>query len=323
MRAPAFWSDPDSLWGAALAPLGALYAAAARARLRRAKPWRAPVPVICVGNLTLGGAGKTPTAIHILRRLAAKGVAAHALSRGYGGAERGPRRVDANADKPEAVGDEPLILAAHAPTWIARDRAAGAKAAVAAGAQALVLDDGFQNPALEKDLALVVVDGPAGFGSGRVFPAGPLREPVAEGLARADAVLVLGEGDPLKGRGFAKPILRGRVEPAFAGIPFAGMRALAFAGIGRPEKFFAMLREQGAELVATRPFPDHARYDDAILRRLAREAEALDAQMICTEKDAVKFPAWFRGAALPVPAKLNLKDENVLDALLDRTLRKI
>ncbi|MDD2869505.1 tetraacyldisaccharide 4'-kinase [Neomegalonema sp.] len=322
MRAPRFWSDPDSVLGALLSPLGAVWAEAGRARRRRARPWRAPVPVICVGNLTLGGAGKTPTAIHILRRLAQRGLEAHALSRGHGGSERGPHRVDANADDPARVGDEPLILAAHAPTWIARDRAAGARAAVAAGAQVLVLDDGFQNPALEKDLSLIVIDGPAGFGSGRVAPAGPLREPVAEGLARADAALILGEGDPLAGIPFAGPVLRGRVEPAFAGTPFAGMRALAFAGIGRPEKFFAMLRELGVDLAATRAFPDHAVYDDAILRRLAREAEALDAQMICTEKDAVKFPAWFRGAALPVPAKLTLRDENALDALLDGTLRK-
>ncbi len=322
MKPPAFWSDPDSVLGALLSPLGAVYAGAGRARRRRAKPWRAPVPVICVGNLTLGGAGKTPTAIHILRRLAERGLAAHALSRGYGGSERGPHLVRPEIDAPARVGDEPLILASHAPTWISRDRAAGARAAVAAGAQALVLDDGFQNPALEKDLSLIVIDGPAGFGSGRVVPAGPLREPVAEGLARAEAVLILGGGDPLAGIPFEKPVLRGRVEPAFAGIPFKGLRALAFAGIGRPEKFFAMLRGLGVELAATRAFPDHAPYDDAILRRLAREAEALDAQLICTEKDAVKFPAWFRGAALPVPAKLTLQDEKALDALLDGTLRK-
>lgn len=322
MRRPKFWEDPHSPLGALLSLLSPIYAAATRERFRRGKPWRAPVPVICVGNLTLGGAGKTPTAVHILQRLAAKGVAAHALSRGYGGTERGPHRVDANADKPERVGDEPLILASHAPTWVARDRAAGAQAAVAAGAQAIVMDDGFQNPSLAKDLSLIVVDGPTGFGSGRVLPAGPLREPVAEGLSRADAVLILGEGDPLKGHVFDKPVLRGRVEPAFAGIPFKGMRALAFAGLGRPEKFFDMLRGLGVDLVATRAFEDHARYDDVILRRLAREAEALNAQMICTEKDAVKFPAWFRGAALPVPAKLALEDENALDALLEGTLRK-
>ena len=322
MKAPAFWSDPASPWGVLLSPLGAAYAAAGRARRARAEPWRAPVPVVCVGNLTAGGAGKTPTAVHLLQRLAERGVKAHALSRGYGGATRGPHRVDPQRDKAALVGDEPLILASYAPTWVSRDRVAGAKAAVAAGAQALVLDDGFQNPALEKTLSIVVADGPSGFGSGRVIPAGPLREPVAEGLARADAVLILGPGDPLAGRRFDKPILRGEVVPAFAGIPFKGMRATAFAGLGRPEKFFAMLRGLGVDLVATHAFPDHAAYPDAILRRLAREAELRDAQLLCTEKDAVKFPAWFRGVALPIPAKLSLDPENALDPLLDGALRK-
>jgi tetraacyldisaccharide 4'-kinase len=193
MKAPGFWRE-DGMLARMLSPLGALYGMAGAVRARMVTPYRAPVPVICIGNLTLGGAGKTPTTIDILQRLARRGVEAHAVTRGYGGTEKGPHEVDLADDPASRVGDEPLLLAAHAPTWVARDRAAGIAQAVAEGAQVVVLDDGFQNPGFAKDLSIVVVDGGAGFGNGRVFPAGPLREPVARGLARADAVVMIGEG---------------------------------------------------------------------------------------------------------------------------------
>jgi tetraacyldisaccharide 4'-kinase len=327
MRAPRFWDNPPDRPGLAarlLAPLAWLWTWATRRRLARDEPARVGVPVICVGNLTAGGAGKTPTVIALVGRLAARGVAAHVVSRGHGGSLAGPVRVDARSHAAAEVGDEPLLLAAFAPTWIGRDRAGAARAAAAAGAQAIVMDDGFQNPALAKDLSIVVVDAATGFGNGRVMPAGPLREPVADGLARADLVLAIGP-DPSADRLEAAwprlsrlPMAAGRLEPLPTGMDWAGLRAVAFAGIGRPEKFYATLRAQGAEIVATHGFADHARYDARILARLATEAKAQGAQLVTTEKDAVRLPPAFRPNVLVLPVRLELDDWSPVDAALAR-----
>jgi tetraacyldisaccharide 4'-kinase len=278
--------------------------------------------VICVGNLTLGGTGKTPTVIALLTALAAEGLSPAAVSRGYGGSTRGPHHVDPIKDAASAVGDEPLLLAAFALTVVARDRAAGVAAAAAAGATVAVLDDGHQNPTVEKDLSLVVVDAGAGFGDGMVFPAGPLREPVAEGLARADAVVLIGE-DAEAAETLArwpelreKPVLRARLVPLATGLPLAGSPVVAFAGIGRPDKFFATLRALGADLRAARSFPDHAAYAPALLRRLAAEARAADAMLVTTEKDAVRLPAAFRREVMALPVRLVFDDPTALAALL-------
>lgn len=315
MKAPGFWTR-DTMLARALSPLGALYALAGRARRAFARPWRAPVPVICVGNLTLGGAGKTPVAIDLARRLAARGVAVHAVTRGYGGTEKGPYRIDVRNDGPGRVGDEPLLLAAHVPTWVSRDRAAGMRAAVAAGAGALVADDGFQNPGFAKDLSVVVIDGGAGVGNGRVFPAGPLREPVARGLARADAVVVMGEGGASV-PAFAGPVLRAHLAPRLSGMSLEGMRVLAFAGIGRPEKFFATVRAMGAEVVDRESFPDHHRYTGAMVNRLIARAEEQGLTPVTTEKDMVKMPPSARGRIWPVPVDVVWEDEGAVEALLD------
>jgi tetraacyldisaccharide 4'-kinase len=276
--------------------------------------------VICVGNLTAGGAGKTPTVIAVLEALA--GRTPHALSRGHGGRLRGPHRVDPLRDTAADVGDEPLLLAAFAPTWVARDRAAGAAAAVAAGAGAVVMDDGFQNPGLAKDLSLVVVDAAQGFGNGRLIPAGPLRERVADGLARADAVVLIGS-DTDAGAAMARwpdlatrPVLRARLEPLATGLPLDGADVVAFAGIGRPEKLFATLRACGARLVAAHGFPDHAPYPVPILRRLVAEARAADAMLVTTEKDAVRLPPAFRREVIALPVRLRWADPAALDRLL-------
>jgi tetraacyldisaccharide 4'-kinase len=295
-----------------------------RRRLARGPGTRLAVPVICVGNLTAGGAGKTPTAIALVERLRAHGIDAQVVSRGHGGRLAGPVRVDPRRHSAAEVGDEPLLLAAFAPVWIARDRAAAALAAAAAGAAAVVMDDGFQNPTLGRDLSLVVVDAGFGFGNGRVMPAGPLREPVAYGLQRADLVLALG-ADRERARFLAdwpqvaaRPLLQGELAPLPTGMDWRGLRALAFAGIGRPEKFFATLRGLGAELVGTRAFPDHAPYGARILARLEAEARAAGAQLVTTEKDAARLPAAVRRDVLTLPVRLALEDWEPLDAALRR-----
>ncbi len=315
MRAPAFWSRPPGLAAAALAPLGALYAAATARRVARPGA-RVGAPVICVGNLTAGGTGKTPTVVALAQRLVARGVAVHVVTRGHGGRHRGPLRVDAAVHSARDVGDEPLLLSAFAPTWVSRDRAAGAHAAVEGGAQAIVLDDGFQNPALVKDLSIVVVDAEAGFGNRRVIPAGPLREPVAAGLARADLTLTIGDGEVALPH--PPPRLRGRLVPLATGMDWAGVPVFAFAGIGRPEKFFDTLRGLGADLRGTEGLADHQPLTPALLRRLGARAAALGAQPVTTEKDAVRLPPALRGQVLVLPVRLELDGWSSLDAAFGR-----
>jgi len=309
---------------ALLRPASWIWAAATQARISRGHPIDPGIPVICVGNLTLGGTGKTPVARAVALRLAAGGTKAHILIRGYGGRLRGPIRVDAELHSAADVGDEALMMASNSPVWVARDRAAGALAARAGGAEAIVMDDGHQNPSLRKTLSLVVIDGETRdnewpFGDGAVFPAGPMREPLAVGLARADAVVLmmppdLPTPDPALLALFGdKPVLLARLAPA-ATLP-AGPQ-LAFAGIGKPWKMERALIAAGCELADFAPLADHARYDERLLRFLAGRAETLGAGLLTSEKDWVKLPAAWRARVAVWPVEATFEDEAALADLL-------
>ena len=308
MREPAFWWREGSLASALLAPVATVYGAIATWRL--ARPGRRPgIPVVCIGNLTVGGAGKTPTALTVARMLAKAGERPVFLSRGYGGALAGPLVVDLARHRARDVGDEPLLLARTAPTIVARDRVKGA--GIAAGASVVVMDDGFHNPSLVKDFSLLVVDARRGIGNGRVIPAGPLRAPVDAQLSRAHALVVVGRsvGDCAiaeMARERDIPVLRAslRADTAFiAGL--AGRRVLAFAGIGDPPKFFATLAEAGVAVAATRSFADHHRYTGREAAALCEEAERDGLALVTTEKDLARLsgeeqPLSARARALPV-----------------------
>jgi tetraacyldisaccharide 4'-kinase len=286
------------------------------------RPVSVPVPVLCVGNLVTGGAGKTPVVLALLDDLRARGETPHALTRGYGGREAGPLRVDPARHDAVRVGDEALLLVRAAPTWLSRDRPAGAKAAVAAGASIVVMDDGFQNPSLEMDLSVLVVDGAYGFGNGRVVPAGPLREPLARGLARADAVVVIGDAkaDLEQSLGSGRPILQADLAPAGGAESLRGRKFVAFAGIGRPEKFFASLRDQGAELAETHGFADHHTYRPDEVDKLLARAQVLGATLVTTEKDAVRLSPGQLSEIQVLAVKLAWRDPAAIDRLLQPLL---
>lgn len=315
MRAPNFWQSGGAL-AALLSPLGCLYGASVAFKARFANPTDSGLPVICVGNLTAGGSGKTPIAIAIAAALRARGRKPFFLTRGYGGSEQGPALV-ARAHSAAVMGDEALLLVRAAPTVVARNRAAGARLAAQKDADALVMDDGHQNFSLKKSLSLVVVDAQSGFGNGRMIPAGPLREPVARGLARADAVILVGDGEPDLA-GFAGPVLRAHLQADAAAL--AGQSVFAFAGIGRPEKFVAALEAQGADVTGSCFFDDHHPYTEDEIAQL--KAIAGETMLVTTEKDFVRLSVAMREGIRAVKAVAAFEDAPALDALLDKALAR-
>jgi tetraacyldisaccharide 4'-kinase len=317
LKPPAFWNHDGPAWPQhLLAPLSPF---AARATARRvARPgWTAPVPVICCGNATVGGAGKTTLALDIGRRLLARGHRLAFLTRGFGGAAAHARRV-LPGDAAAAVGDEALLLADLAPTFVGADRAASARAAIAAGADRLVMDDGLQNPTLAKTLSLLVIDGAAGFGNGRVLPAGPLREPAAAAAARCAAAVLIGEDTAAVRSALPStlPVLAARLVSSFVPAGVGGRPLLAFAGIGRPEKFFDSLEQAGAALVGRIAFPDHHRYRPTELRKLLDDARRLGAVPVTTPKDAVRLPADIAAQVTVIGVDLVWNDAQKIEAML-------
>jgi tetraacyldisaccharide 4'-kinase len=315
MREPGFWWRGDGAAARLLAPAGAAYGLVAARRMA----WpgrRAAVPVLCVGNFTVGGSGKTPTAIAVARILIAAGRRPFFLSRGYGGRLAGPVRVD--AQPAGDVGDEPLLLARVAPTIVARDRPAGAAAAAQAGADAIIMDDGWQNPSLAKDLVIAVLDGRRGIGNGRVFPAGPLRAPLESQLDHADALMVIGppssgaEPAIVAGQERNLPRFDGELAPEPAALAkLAGARVLAFAGIADPGKFFATLEDNDIAVAARRSFPDHHHFAAREIAELLGQADRERLTPITTEKDLARLAGdpqaselVARTTALPVALKV-------------------
>lgn len=322
MRQPSFWYRPPGLICQLLTPLGALYAAATRWHLNLGAHECAVIPVICIGNINVGGSGKTPTALALAERLLSVGHCPHFVTRGYRGSETGPLQVDIKRHKSDEVGDEPLLLAATAPTWVARDRAAGVSSAASSGANIAILDDGFQNAALRYNLSIIAVDARRGFGNGHVMPAGPLREKVRVGLSRADVLLLIGDSDDRRRflecwrREIAIPIVFGVAKPLKLGLDWSGMRVVAFAGIAHPNKFFNMLRAEGAELVRQVALSDHARLSELFLQRLAFDAKSKNATLVTTEKDAVRLPKKWREQIVSLPIRLHVEDWHEIDLRL-------
>jgi tetraacyldisaccharide 4'-kinase len=325
MHEPGFWWRKAGPLSALLSPLAALYGAVAARRMTR-RGVRADVPVICVGNFTLGGAGKTPTAIALAQMLAASGEHVVFLTRGYGGSVAGPKRVEPHADSAGQVGDEALLLARAAPTIVARDRVAGAKLAKAQGASVIVMDDGLQNGSLAKDFTVAVVDGRRGIGNGCVFPAGPLRAPLDAQLARIDALLIVGDGDGAQhvvARARGLPVWHARLAPHRVSAGAITRPVLAFAGIGDPEKFFISAEQAGITVAARRAFPDHHRYtaEDAAELLMAADADAL--ALLTTEKDRARMTGDPALAALMerahvLPVTMDVEEADALRAALTR-----
>jgi tetraacyldisaccharide 4'-kinase len=318
MRSPEFWagrSPAARIAAAALSPLGYLYGAMVAIKAARASPYRSPAKVICVGNLTTGGTGKTPVVRAIAERLIGRGLRVFVLSRGYGGLLTGPVLVNPTEHSAADVGDEPIMLAATAPVIVARQRAEGAKLGESHQADVILMDDGHQNFSLAKDISLVVIDSAEGLGNGRALPAGPLREPVKQGLARADGVVLMGPHNFSLPR-FSGPVLRARLVPQNQG-QFAGQRVVAFAGIGQPEKFFATLKTAGAQMIAAFPFADHHRYRENEIHALRDKARTANAILVTTEKDYVRLSPPLRSEINFLTISAMFDDVPELTRLLD------
>ena len=323
MKYPNFWGKEQPDWRTkALLPASWVYHAGHRIRYASSRPKRAGVPVICVGNVTVGGAGKTPVAIYIADYLASRGININFLSRGYGGRQNfSPTLVDTDRHTAKDVGDEPLILAQHGITWVSPDRVAGAQRAVANGAELIVMDDGFQNPGLIKDLSILIFDGEFGIGNGALLPAGPLREPLFNAISRAHAAIIIGDDTQNLEATLAAtlPVFTAKFVP-IGNKGKTGLPVVAFAGIGRPDKFFSSLRAAGYHITAKRSFPDHHHYSNSDLIALRSESRKLGAKLMTTEKDFLRLKKSERIDIEPFPVTLSWSEKDGFRAFLDKKL---
>ncbi len=335
LKTPAYWYG-DQAPPVVLRPLACLYDAASRLRRAAVRPYRAEKPVICIGNITAGGSGKTPVAIAVARILQDLGLLPHFLTRGYGGREKGPVLVQPQHHSYKAVGDEPLLLARHAPCWVSRNRVKGADTAIEGGAGSIVMDDGFQNPSLYKDIALLVIDAARGFGNNLIFPAGPLREKPQAALERAQGCVILNANDEemrntwrtrlAEEYGFSGAVFFAALHPARR---LDGEKYVGFAGIGIPEKFRETLTAAGANMQGFYPFPDHHPYTQQDLQKLLAAAQNKNAALITTEKDAVRLDAAHLDAEhlkrVPVQTlavSLQWQEEDAITSFLKEQLQK-
>lgn len=330
LEAPAFWGRTDALPGKLLSPLGSLYGLIVERRFARAIPYRSTLPVVCIGNLTVGGGGKTPTAIWLAEALRTSGVRPALLSRGYGGNLAGPVQV-MDAHSATDVGDEALLLAKVAPTFIARNRAEGARLIESTDASFILMDDGFQNPSLAKDFCLIVADASFGIGNGSCLPAGPLRAPLDAQIARADALVIIGTESGASGLGSrferaGKPVFSARLQPSGDTRWLSVLPAIGFAGIARPDKFFSTLRSAGGRVEETVPFPDHHQFSEDDAEKLLALAAETRRMLITTEKDWVRLPdtdgkrAELKFRSRPLPVRLEVKEAERLADLVGRRL---
>jgi tetraacyldisaccharide 4'-kinase len=327
MLAPQFWNKNGTI-AKMLWPVSLVVQGFSQFRFHFYKSKKLDVPVICVGNIVVGGSGKTPTALDIGRILKEHGVNAHYLSRGYGGNMRGPVLVDTNTHTYKQVGDEPLLLARQSPAWVSKNRLKGALAAIKDGAEAIIMDDGLQNPLIEKNLALLVIDSGFAMGNKLFFPSGPLRESLSMGLKKADAVVVIGEmkiAEVLSRlpelAAYDKPVFHARFQITADKESLKSNPLYAFAGIGRPEKFFESLEGIGARLIGKRVFGDHHPYSDDEMSSIIAEARALGGTVVTTEKDFVRIPAQFQKEITPIPVKLLFDNVAAWEGLIKTSLR--
>tara|TARA_Y100000385_G_scaffold193244_1_gene199856 strand:+ start:87 stop:1073 length:987 start_codon:yes stop_codon:yes gene_type:complete len=322
IRTPQFWHQPPGVMAYGLWPLGRLYGAATAWRQSRAsQSLDAPCPVICVGNINAGGTGKTPVVIALAEHLKKRGWQVVALSRGYGGTVAVPVLVDPKIHGAAEVGDESLLISAFCPVVVARKRVEGLALALAQNPDVILMDDGFQDPSVRKDFSIVVVDAALGFGNGFCVPAGPLREPLPKGLARADLCLSIGEAAAQRrftalGSDYAHLKVEGQIKPLLTGMPWQGLPVFAFAGIAHPEKFFNTLRDLGANILGCEALSDHEPLSLPLMKRLAAKAHSLNAQLVCTEKDAARLPAQYQTDVLALPVRLAIKDWSKIDEKL-------
>ncbi len=331
LRTPSWWYERSSLWPALLAPAGLVWNAVTRARWAFAKPYRSSLPVICIGNFTAGGAGKTPAALAVAHILGKAGERPIFLTRGYGGCIHGPHLVNPSHDTPHLVGDEPLLLAREAPTIVAADRAEGARLAERQDASVIIMDDGFQNPGLAKAASLIVIDGALGLGNEHVIPAGPLRASLGFQLTMADGFILVGDGDAdARVQALAQkaslPVLTSRIVADTDSGWLKNKSLVAFAGIGRPDKFFRTLEELGGRLMEAIPYPDHHAFTQGDAENLLRLASDHGAQLVTTQKDFVRIEG---GADLQklkqdtqaLPVRLQFRDKKAAKEIISRLIR--